>query len=328
MAEKTPASLRLEPADEHLHENTGESNFNESMYFNFFDTQQRLGGFLRIGNRPNERYAETTVCLYQPDGSVLFNFERPEIADNSRFEAGGMRFQVDEPFERLRIDYDGKACKLADPLTMRDPRSAFTSNPFVPVKVELAIRGVGPMFGGEPKRKPATTSPEHEFARGHYEQHHRASGRVAIDGKTSGFDGLGLRDHSWGPRSWQAPLYYRWLTANFGDDFGFMANFTANRDGSEVRAGFLHRGKKLVIVRDVEIETQWKGADKLHDRLLARLTCDGGEKLEVEGRVLSMIPLRNRRDGRTTRIAEGMTEWRCQGRTGYGLSEYLDQVES
>ncbi len=49
--------------------------------------------------------------------------------------------------------------------------------------------------------------------------------------------------------------------------------------------------------------------------------------LEVEGRVLSMIPLRNRRDGRTTRIAEGMTEWRCQGRTGYGLSEYLDQVD-
>ncbi len=27
-----------------------------------------------------------------------------------------------------------------------------------------------------------------------------------------------------------------------------------------------------------------------------------------------------------TRISEGMTEWRCDGRTGYGLSEYLDQI--
>ena len=101
----TPAkpAVRLEPADEYLHENTGESNFNESMYFNFFDTSQRLGGFLRIGNRPNERMAETTLCLYQPDGRVVFNFKRPPIADNSRFQAGGMRFQVDQPFERLRI---------------------------------------------------------------------------------------------------------------------------------------------------------------------------------------------------------------------------------
>jgi hypothetical protein len=106
-----------------------------------------------------------------------------------------------------------------------------------------------------------------------------------------------------------------------------MANWIVARDGSHVRAGFLHRGKQLVLVRNVEIETEWKGSEKLHDRLRAWLTCADGEVLEIEGRVIGMIPLRNRRDGRTTRIAEGMTEWRCQGRTGYGLSEYLDQVE-
>ena len=47
--------------------------------------------------------------------------------------------------------------------------------------------------------------------------------------------------------------------------------------------------------------------------------------------MLSLIPLRNRRktpDGEQliTRISEGMTEWRCDGRVGYGLSEYLDQI--
>jgi hypothetical protein len=324
MSDERPA-IRLTPADEYLHENTGESNFNESMYFNFFDTSQRLGGFLRIGNRPNERMAETTLCLYQPDGSVVFNFKRPAIADNTRFLAGGMRFEVEAPFERLHIAYQGSACRLSEPLSMRDPRAAFQSNPFVPVEVDLAIRGVGPMFGGV--REPAgPVDPDSEFARGHYEQHHRASGRIAIDGISSWFDGLGLRDHSWGPRSWQAPLYYRWLTGNFGEDFGFMANWIASRDGSEIRGGFLHHGRELVRVRHVEIDTEWTGEERIHQRLLARLQCEGGEKLEIEGRVLSLIPLRNRRAGHTTRIAEGMTEWRCQGRVGYGLSEYLDQV--
>jgi len=35
--------------DDLMHPNTGESNFNESAYYNFFDRKQRLGGFLRLG---------------------------------------------------------------------------------------------------------------------------------------------------------------------------------------------------------------------------------------------------------------------------------------
>ena len=43
-----------------------------------------------------------TVCLYLPDGRVGFMFKRPEIANNDAFDAGGMRFDVVEPFERAR----------------------------------------------------------------------------------------------------------------------------------------------------------------------------------------------------------------------------------
>ncbi len=315
--------IRLEPRDEYLHENTGEPNFNESMYFNFFDAAQKRGGFVRIGNRPNERYAETTICLYEPDGSVLFNFKRAEIADNARFDAGGMRFAVETPFERLSASYHGKACRLADPRAMNEPGRAFKENPFVPVELDLAISGVGPMFGGEPTEHRPN---DMEFARGHYEQHHRARGEVVIDGTRFAIDGLGLRDHSWGPRSWQAPAYYRWLTANFGDDFGFMGSHVVRPDGGETRGGFLHRGRELILVRDIQIETEWTGDEKFHDRIRATLTCVNGDKVEVTGRVLSLIPLRNRKGGKATRISEGMTEWSCEGRIGYGLSEYLDQV--
>jgi len=319
--------IRLDPADEYMHENTGESNFNESMYFNFFDTGERIGGFVRIGNRPNERYAETTICVYEPGGPVLFNFKRAEIADNGAFDAGGMRFTVEKPFEKLHTSYRGKACRLADPRAMREPGRAFKENPFVPVSLDLAIAGVGPMYGGEPvaneneKRESVM-----EFARGHYEQHHRATGTLEIDGRSYAIDGFGLRDHSWGPRSWQAPAWYRWLTANFGADFGFMGSHIARQDGVESRSGFVHRGRELILVRDIEIETEWTGEEKFHDRMRVTLRCADGKDLHVEGRVLSLIPLRNRRDGKVTRISEGMTEWSCEGRVGYGLSEYLDQM--
>jgi hypothetical protein len=52
---------------------------------------------------------------------------------------------------------------------------------------------------------------------------------------------------------------------------------------------------------------------------------DGGAR-EITGRVLNVVPLRNRRNGVTTHIAEGLAEWRWGDRVGYGWSEYLDHV--
>jgi hypothetical protein len=79
-------------------------------------------------------------------------------------------------------------------------------------------------------------------------------------------------------------------------------------------------------VRDLEIETEFVGTEQVHDRLRVQLRCADGRTVIVEGRVLSLIPLRNQRSEHVTRISEGMTEWTCEGRTGYGLSEYLDQL--
>ena len=97
----------VRPEDDYTHPLGPEENFNESMYFNFFDNRQRRGGFLRVGNRANEGYAEVTLSLFEPDGSVLFNYKRPEITNNDALDAGGMRFETLEPLRRHRTTYDG-----------------------------------------------------------------------------------------------------------------------------------------------------------------------------------------------------------------------------
>ena len=60
----------LTPEDDYTHPLGEEENFNESVYFNFFDRAQNRGGFVRIGNRANEGYAEMTVIVWNPDGSA------------------------------------------------------------------------------------------------------------------------------------------------------------------------------------------------------------------------------------------------------------------
>ena len=104
--------VRLDRDDEYLHELGPEPTFNESMYFNVYDPTQQIGGFFRLGNRPNEGTGEMTACLYLPDGRVAFMFRRPEVRSNESFDAAGMRFAVIEPFEELTVDYRGKVILL------------------------------------------------------------------------------------------------------------------------------------------------------------------------------------------------------------------------
>ncbi len=326
--------IRLETQDEYMHALEHASNFNESMYFNGFDPESRVGCFVRLGNRANEGYAELTACVYLPDGRVAFMFQRPEIHNNDAFDAGGMRFDVVTPFEALRTTYDGKVALLTDPLQMADPRRAFTENPWVDAHIECTHRGVSPMYGGEPVNDDGTPLAEDYsggFARGHYEQHMAVSGTVRVGDEEWPLQGFGLRDHSWGPRFWQAPWWYRWLTANFGADFGFVASVVTSRDGKQRIGGMVLADGAYDHITHAQIDTTWEGDDIYHRALRLHATTAAGRDYEVTGKVMNLIPLRNRRttpDGEKllTRISEGLTEWTCEGRTGYGLSEYLDQI--
>jgi hypothetical protein len=191
------------------------------------------------------------------------------------------------------------------------------------------------MYGGEPDTP--HEAPGEEFAKGHYEQLIAATGTIRVGSTSWDLVGHGLRDHSWGPRYWQAPWYYRWLTANFGPDFGFMASRIARPDGPGTRGGFVWEDGQLHLCDHAEVSTVFTGADSYHQRITARLASShSGRHWDVSGEVLSLIPLRNRRQDPAgnwlvTRISEAMTRWRMvggahDGAIGYGMSEYLDQI--
>jgi hypothetical protein len=316
----------LEPADDYTHALGPESNFNESMYFNFFDRERRLGGFLRLGNRANEGHAEATVTLFLPDGRVLFDFRRAPIDGNDAFDAGGVRFEVLEPSQKLRTTYAGSVLEMAEPRDMADPREAFRNNPTKPLRIELVHDAVGPMYGraGDPNEEGRAT--QEQFARAHYEQHMRVTGGVRFDEQQLEIEGYGLRDHSWGPRTWQAIESYEWLTLNFGADLGAMISIVRRGPDQVRKGGVVVRGDEIDLVTEAEIDADFEKNGLYHTRVRAKLGTAKGEALEIEGEVKSFIPLRNRRGGTTTHIGEGMTEWRLGERVGYGLSEFLRTI--
>ncbi|MDO9337111.1 MAG: hypothetical protein Q7T61_11975 [Caulobacter sp.] len=329
----TGYKVRLEPADEHPHAPGSARNYNESMYFNVFDPVRMAGGWFRIGNRPNEGYAEVSVCLYLPDGRVGFIFGRPAITGNDRMEAAGLSIEVVEPFKHLKVRYSGEILLLARPGEMANPKAAFRDNPRVPCTVELDYEGVSPMFGGEAVREDGSAlevDPEKSFAKAHYEQHCAARGTFTVGEERFEIDGYGLRDKSWGPRHWQAIDWYRWCPMNFGRDFGMMLSTIGDGQGGVRQGGMVFKDGVYDLITECRIDSDWD-ENGYQTALRSRIRTESGQTFEVTGEVMSLIPLRNRRttpDGAelTTRITEGMTRYRCGDLVGYGLSEYLDQI--
>ncbi len=334
MAAANPAFItRLEPQDEFTHDPGEAKNYNESMYFNVFDPVAKTGGWFRIGNRPNEGYAEVSVCLYLPDGRVAFTFGRPTITDNAAMDAGGLKVAVVEPFKRLRVTFSGNALVLARPFEMADPKKAWRENPSLPCTVDLDYEGVSPMYGGETLKADGSAldiDPEKSFAKAHYEQHCAAHGVITVGEERFEIAGHGLRDKSWGPRYWQAIDWYRWCPMNFGRDFGMMLSTIGDGKGGAREGGMVFVDGAYDLITSCKIDSDWD-ENGYQTGLRAKVGTAGGRSYEVTGKVLSLIPLRNRRtapDGTemTTRITEGMTEYRCGDLVGYGLSEYLDQI--
>ncbi|MCC7365501.1 MAG: hypothetical protein IT303_14140 [Dehalococcoidia bacterium] len=309
----------VKPEDDYTHPLGPEENFNESVYFNFFDREKQMGGFLRIGNRANEGYAEMTVIVYQPDGSALFNYKRPQITTNDGWDAGGLKVEVQVPGEKIRTVYEGSVVYLADPREMREPSVAFKENPHKKIKLDLVHEGVGAIYGHVADEKSSN-----DFARAHYEQHMKVTGTLQVeDGPVLEITGHGLRDHSWGPRYWQSISDYRWITGNFGDDLGMVISIVGDHVGGVFQKG----PDQIVRIKDVKLDTAYEGNTNYHEKFTAKVTLDDGTEHTVDGVVKGFIPLRNRRAGMFTHIGEGMTEYTIDGgRKGYGLSEYLDQV--
>lgn len=326
------AKLVLDPRDEHMHEPEPVSNYNESMYFNGFDAASPVGLWVRIGNRPNEGHAEVTCCIYLPDGRVGFMYSRPKITGNHALDAGGMRFTVEKPFEHLTVSYDGDILLLTEPGQMADPGHAFKNNPKAACRIQLDVHGASPMHGGEIVAldgSPWPLNPATAVFRGHLEQHTRVKGTISVGDQTYAIDGFGFRDKSWGPRFWQNFYWYKWLPISFGPDFGVMLALMGQRDGPPVVNGHVYVDGKLLPLTDAQVDADYDG-DHYQRRLVARLRTATRDFL-VEGEIVSLVPLRHRRtrpDGQeeTTRITEGMTRYRCEGREALGMSEFLDLI--
>jgi len=144
-----------------------------------------------------------------------------------------LEYEVTEPLRSVDMRYDGEVLVLDDPELLRDPRRLFSEAPRQPCAVEFSLEGLSPVHGGEPVTADQQTMYGRDFSLGHFFQHTRTTGTIRVGADEWSIDGLGWRDHSWGPRHWTNINFYRLFIANFGEDFGITVLKITDREARD-----------------------------------------------------------------------------------------------
>jgi hypothetical protein len=214
---------RIAIKDEGLHPAGPESHWQESVAFGWRDAQSGVGGFHRIGNEANLKTANMWCGVFADNGDQFrWNMEDQPLlvphaiglncANQSLFHDGqDLRFQLRE---------DG-------------------------CEVDLVIADIGL----DPNTFTAGNLLDRKIYTNHFNSNCRVRGSVRLNGQVYPVDGLGWRDHSWGPRVWASFPVNRVLLANFGEDLAVTALMQVWTDGSVTKKGHIARdGRKDLFV--------------------------------------------------------------------------------
>lgn len=319
----------LGPEHDLAHPVEGDAAWSESYYFNGYDPATDSGIFTRVGVRPNEGTIDVGLSVWLPGqgpsgpperggGLAEYRFvrEQREMTDTV-LEVGGVRYEMAEPMARWRITAGCEALVQGGEPVVIELDATFDA--LIPaVGVDGQPRGDGGPDG-------AAGSTAQSVGKGHLEQAGRWTGTLSVGGEAYEWgDARGNRDKSWGPRRWGGPRMWRWFSVNVGDDVHF-GGIRIGTDAGDLHRGWVWKDGRHASIREWRVKTEL-GADGLTHEVCHVTALDKeGREHELRADVLRVAPVGYGRTG--TLVNEGLARWSYEGATGYGIAEYLHQLD-
>ena len=327
--------IRMEPQDEYMHPLEGASNFNESMYFNVYDPS-RARRRVPPPRQPRQRGLRRDDHVPLPARRAGRVHVRP-ARDLAQRRVRRRRHEVrGDHAVRGAADHlhrQGRASSTSRCRWRTRARRSPTTRTSTARSI-LDHRGIAPMYGGEPVNddgSPLTEDLSGGFARGHYEQH--IGGRGRDPRRRRGVGRRRLRP----PRplvgtallagAVVVPLAHHQLRRGRRASW---SRSSRHATASSASAAWRCENGEYHHLDRATIETDWVGDDTYHQEM--RVTAGVGRPRLRDHRQRAQPhpaaqPAHDAR-GRAARHAHlrGHDRVAWDGRTGYGLSEYLDQI--
>ncbi len=300
-----PPALRPDRADEGRHPPGAEQLWNESWYFDVVADDRRTGLYTRLGLYPNLGSAWITAFVCGPDRPTVavVDFAAPLPAgDELTVAREGLLVEHEcvEALERFRVRLQGGGESHGDPAEL------LRGEPGEPVTVgfDLTWETLGMPYA----YRVATR----------YEVPCRVHGTVTVGEEEIQIQGLGQRDHSWGPRDWWSADWV-WSAGHLGDGTRLHGVEFRLPGAPPVGLGYLQPPDGPLQELDVLSASE----EVQPDGLISRATIRYGE-LSVAVSPLAFGPLRLvAPDGRVAEFPRAMCRLlAADGRDGVGWVEW------
>ncbi|CAK7232119.1 hypothetical protein SEUCBS140593_008154 [Sporothrix eucalyptigena] len=221
-------------------------NFQDSVVLVWWDKENGLGGFHRLGHEPNRPGGGEAVLwtnIVTPAGIFKRTQTKPLRGEKDQLAGGGW-------------GSGDKTCQF----TYKDKEHTWMINePDVDLTARLVHTDTGPNVDCFPKRGDIND----KFNAAHFDIPGMVSGTLSIKGKTYQIrNALSIRDHGWGNREWGTGLLsHRWVAGSCGPEFSFIVvgwhgaadNFASF--GWVVRDGVVTMAKNIDIVAYMNIDS-------------------------------------------------------------------------
>lgn len=278
--------------------------WNESCYFNFYDSENDFAVLTRIGNKPNKDEKSMFVFVISKEFVGGMKFECP--CDGKTWSCANLSYE-ESGENKWKLKYEGPVFSFKD----KTPANLSFSIDWMAVNPLMDYRDCVDEKGTELSSKVASE---------HYEQFGIAKGKIVFNEKSISFVGNGERDRSSGVREWSSPKMWIWFNSVFDNRIAY--NVTKLDAGiGEVDAGYFFDGTNHPIVK-AEIKLQ-SGNGPVPDGYDAVMKTKDGKEFTVKSKSLSKMitPIA---DG--VALVEAVTETEFNGTKGYGIAEMLIHI--
>lgn len=304
----------LDPQHDFAHPVEGDTAWSESYYFNCYDPDTDCGFFTRIGVRPNEGTIDVGLSIWAPGGGlahIRHVREQREMVERV-LEVGPVRYEMLEPTRKWRLTAEGDS--TAGPAAM-----------------DVTFDALMPAIGADGQGREgegSSAATRQVVGKGHLEQAGRWSGWIEVNGQRSvlGTDARGNRDKSWGPRRWGGPKMWRWFSINIGDTTHF-GGIRIGTDAGDLHRGWVWKDGESASIREWKVTSDLDDDGVTHRATHVVATDKLGRTHELHATILRVEPGPAGVRPSTTIVNEGLARWEYEGRTGYGISEYLSQLD-
>ncbi len=281
-------------ADEGPHPVTDNPLWQESVLLHWYDREQGIGGWHRLGHEANNQGGRAAIWsfLFSRAGWQYRRCgEVPLTATDKRingFRAG----------DTLGFVYEHGAAKWS----VKDG----------PVQAEIECRNLFPIVDPFPKSDPVAAK---RFP-SHFEVAGRVTGYVTYEGRKVAVSGYGYRDHSWGGRDWNNGMpNHRWFTGCLGDKLSFAAITAQAPTGRLTRVGYIHRDGKTTLAKTVDVVAHIEPDGLTHRGGELTIVLPDDEKVQVRFKARAGVLFQ--------RGSVVMAEIICDAQ-GHGLHGYCD----